>query len=384
MSDEISEQPLDGIPALVLAAGIGTRLAPLTDHVPKPVIPVLGRPLVGYPLIHLYGAGCTQAHVNVFHRPERLMTTLDGWLQRRLLRMRVKYSVEAPHILGTGGALRKLEPALCDGGGPFLLLNGDSILGLDLPGLMSAHRSHRPSGTIATLLCRRHSQAESYGAVRVAADGRILDMAGLGRLPGVGDEELAAATPTVFCGVHVIEPEVVANLPPDGTESCIVRQGYAPLIAAGRDVRAVLAPDDMFFHDVGTPARYLDAQQALLRGELALPVAEGVDSFEALFQEASYAVDAQGREYGDPNTVQGLARAKLEPPVFFGPMNQVEPGASIGPDASLGLGCTVASGGRVVDSALWSFVDVGRGEALRGQLAAKLGDGIIRLNGRES
>jgi mannose-1-phosphate guanylyltransferase len=299
--------------------------------------------------------------------------------------MKLGWSVEGPEILGTGGALRKLEDSLTDTGGPFLLLNGDSILGLDLPALIGVHRSHREdSGTIATLLCRRHPRAESYGAVRVAADGRVLDMAGLGRLPGVTDEELAAATPTVFCGVHVIEPEVVASLPPDGTESCIVRQGYAPLIAAGRDVRAFLAPNDMFFHDVGTPARYLDAQAALLRGELSLPVGEGVEPLEALFQEGSYAGDAEGREYGNPDAVQGLAKAKLEPPFFFGPMNELEAGASVGPNASLGLGCTVASGGRVEDSALWSFVNVGRGEALRGQLAAKLGEGIIRLDGRES
>ena len=370
--------PLRGLPALVLGAGFGTRLLPLTGHVPKPAIPVLGRPLIGYPLIHLYAGGCDDLWINAHHKVDRLKASIEPWAQRRLQRLRLSWSIEQPEILGTGGALRKLEAELC-GGGPILLLSGDSILGLDLPALVAAHRRNRAEGALATLLCLPRDDADRFGAVRVDEAGRVIDMAGLGRLPGVSDEEAAASHGTIFCGVHVLEPEIVRALPPDGY-SCIVRQGYAPLIAQGADVRAMLAPRDLLFHDVGKPGRYLDAQAGLMRpgGQRALSVAEGVDPAEALFQEASYAVDAAGREFGSPDAVPGLAGAKLEPPFFFGPANRVEAGAVIGPDVSLGARNVVGAGATVADAALWSGVEVPAGGRIEGAIAGVFGGEELR------
>ena len=380
--DELSHLPLHGVRALVLGAGFGTRLLPLTRHVPKPVVPMLGRPLIGHPLIHLYAAGCHEAWVNSHHMANKLAASLDAWVQRRLQRMRVHYSVEQPTILGTGGALKRLEAELTPNGSPFLLLNGDSILNMDLPALWAAHKARRGGGTVATLLCIPHPDAKAYGAVRVDAEGRIVDMAGLGRPPGVTDADVEAATPTVFCGVHVIEPAVLDILPADGTESGIVRQGYAPLINDGVDVRAFMLSPETLFHDVGTPTRYLDAQSDLMSGRPFLPVPEGVDPQEAVFQEASYAVDAHGREYGNPDSVQGLSKATLHPPFFFGPRNELAPGATIGPNASIGALNVIAAGATVRDSALWSQVEVGAGERLEGVLAARLGGERLVVDGR--
>jgi NDP-sugar pyrophosphorylase family protein len=342
--------------------------------------------LIGHPLIHLYNAGCTEVWVNAFHQSERLMLTLDAWVQRRLLRLKLGWSVEGPDILGTGGALRKLEAELTSAGGPFLLLNGDAILGLDLPELWEAHQRNRAEGALATLFCLPRADAERYGALRVDHSGRIVDMAGLGRLPGVSDEEAQGATATIFCGVHIIEPEVLQQLPPDGEFSCIVRQGYAPLLAAGGDLRAQLAPADLLFHDVGTADRYLDAQAELMRpgGERAIAVPKGIDRTEALFQEASYAVNSEGREFGNPDAVEGLSGAILTPPFFFGPGNHVETGARIGPDVSVGALCHIGAGARLEDAALWAQVEVGTGEALSGVLASTLSGERVILQGREN
>ena len=380
------QQPLSGVPALVLGAGFGTRMRPLTEHVPKPAIPLLGRPLLGHALIHLYAAGCTQVHVNAFHQSDRLMTAMDAWVQRRLLRMGLCWSIEGPKILGTGGATRKLEEQLCGSGSPFLMLNGDSILGADLPALWRAHQNNRQAGAKTTLLCLPRADAQNYGAVWVDNHGRILDLAGLGRAPGVTDEDLKSATPCIFCGIQIIEPDVVRSLPPDGEESCIVRQGYAPLITAGEKVHAHIAPRDLLFHDVGTPARYLDAQNELMDGpeRRVLPTGPGVDPLEALFQEASYAVDASGREYGNPDSVAGLAQATIEPPVFFGPRNEVGRGAVIGPHASIGALNTLGPNSRVQDAALWSGVKLAPGESMYGELAAFLGNELLRLRGRDN
>jgi len=380
------EQPLADVPALVLGAGFGTRMRPLTEHIPKPAIPLLGRPLIGHPLIHLYAAGCTKVHVNAFHHSERLMAAMDAWVQRRLLRMGLHWSIEAPMILGTGGATRKLEAELCDGGGPFVMLNGDSILGADLPALWQCHQRNRAEGAKATLLCLPRADAENYGAVWVDDNGRILDLAGLGRAPGVSDEDLSAATPSIFCGIQIIEPDVVLTLPPAGIESCIVRQGYAPLIESGVEIRAQLASPDLLFHDVGTPTRYLDAQRELMDGpsKRVLPTVSGVDPLEALFQEASYAIDSSGREYGNPDSVAGLAQATIKPPVFFGPRNEVGPGAVIGPHASIGALNILGANSRVEDAALWSGVNLLSGESIYGEVAAFLGEELLRLRGREN
>lgn len=373
-----SEQPLSGVPALVLGAGFGTRLRPLTDYVPKPTIPVLGRPLIGHPLIQLYAAGCWDVHVNAFHQAARMQATLDAWVQRRLLRMTLRWSVEGPDILGTGGALRRIEPQIA-GKGPILLLNGDAIVGADLPALWAEHQRH---DAVATLLCVAHPDAHRYNNLRVTPDGRVIDTPGGGRPPGVTDEDVAQARATVFCGIHVIEPSVLATLPPDGTESCIIRQGYAPLLRAGATVRAVVVGPELFFHDVGTPERYLNAQEALLRAPEFLPVGQGFDRKEAVFQEASYAIDADGREYGNPDVVEGLASATLEAPVFFGPRNVLEPGCTIGPHASLGALNRVGAGAAVRDSALWSQVEVAAGERVEGSIVARLGGDRRLLSGR--
>ncbi len=380
----MSEFPLADVPALVLGAGFGTRLRPLTEHVPKPVVPLLGRPLIGHALIHLYAAGCQTVHVNAFHQSSKMQAVLDTWVQRRLLRLTLRWSVEAPHILGTGGALRRLEDRLCTRS--FLLLNGDAILGMDLPALWAAHQRNRAEGAEATLLCRPRPPGSDLRRVLVDAEGRILEMTGLGQRAGVTDADLAAAREVVFCGVHAIEPSVVGYLPPDGVESCIVRQGYIPRLAAGADLRAHVADEDLVFHDVGTAGRYLDAQAGLFEaGERrVLAVAPEVDPKEALYQEASYAADASGREYGNPDSVEGLAGATLEAPFFFGPRNRLEPGAIVGPHASLGAFNVVGSGGVVRDAALWSGVEVAPTERLEGVVAAKLGGERLWVAGREN
>ncbi len=375
-------EELAGVPALVLGAGFGTRLRPLTDHIPKPVVPLLGRPLIGHALIHLYAGGCQEVHVNAFHEAGKMQAMLDAWVQRRLLRLRLRWSVEAPQILGTGGALRRVEDRLCTG--PFLLLNGDAVLGMDLPALWAAHRANREQGAEATLLCRPRPPGSDLRRVLVDAEGRILEMTGLGRRAGVTAEQLAAAREVVFCGVHAIEPSAVAVLPPDGQESCIVRQGYIPMLAEGRDVRAHVEGDDLVFHDVGTAGRYLEAQRGLFEAgdRRVLAVAPGVDAKEALYQEASYAADAEGREYGSPDAVEGLATATLTPPFFFGPRNRLGRGGVGGPNASLGALNDVA--GVVRDAALWSGVEVGPMERLEGAVAAKLGGERIVVDGREN
>ena len=164
-----------------------------------------------------------------------------------------------------------------------------------------------------------------------------------------------------------------------------MRQGYIPRMAEGAELRAHSADEDLYFHDVGTAGRYLDAQAELFSAadRRVLAVAPGVDPLEALYQEASFAADSSGREYGNPDAVEGLAGATLTPPYFFGPRNRLEPGAVVGPHASLGAFNVVGAGATVRDAALWSGVEVAATERLEGVIAGKLGGERLVVWGRE-
>jgi NDP-sugar pyrophosphorylase family protein len=179
--------------AMILAAGFGSRLRPLTDRVPKPLIPVAGRPMIAYPLAVLRAAGITEVIINLHHLGAQLRAALgDG----AAYGVSITYSEEDP-ILDTGGAIRKAEPFLR--GGTFAVLNADTVIDLDLTAVVARHRER---GALATMVLRPDLQAARYGLIEIDRRGRVRRF--LGR-PRTATEPL---TPLMFAGVHVFEPEV--------------------------------------------------------------------------------------------------------------------------------------------------------------------------------
>ncbi|MCK6526615.1 NDP-sugar synthase [Myxococcota bacterium] len=363
MAPPMTSLPPDPAPlrALVLAAGLGTRLRPLTGVLPKAAVPVLGRPLAAYALVRLYAQGIREVAVNAHHLADRLETALDAWTGRRLQDLRLHYSVEAPAILGTGGGLVKARRHLR--GGPFVVWNADVLTDVELAAAWGAHRER---GSKVTMVLVEREDVDRYGAVAADAEGRVVDLAGIAQRPG------APARRGVFTGIQIAGPELLDALPAAG-ESCVVRQGLARLLREGEGVHAVFHPGR--WTDLGTPQRYLDANLDLLRGDFPLPTAaaEGEDPVErglrALFLDCAYAVDARGVEYGSPHAVEGLDGAVLEPPFAFGPACRLAPGARIGPFAVLGAKATVGAGARVRHALTWSFVELGPGERLERSVA---------------
>jgi len=128
---------------VLLAAGKGTRLSPLTDEMPKVMIPIAGKPILEHHVDHLAGAGIREIFINLHHLPERITSHFgDGarW------GVRIRYSFE-PEIMGTAGAVKKLEAELR--GGPFLVVYGDNYLEMDLSGFIEASAAHYGIGTVA-------------------------------------------------------------------------------------------------------------------------------------------------------------------------------------------------------------------------------------------
>src|ERR671928_1936426 len=150
--------------AIVLSAGYGTRLWPLTEDRTKPAIPILGKPLVGYVAEYLAGYGIDEIVVNLHHRPESVRRALgDG----SRFGVRLHY-VEEPEILGTSGALDNARHLL-EEEDAFVVANGKLATDIDLT---LALETHRRAGALATLVLRRNAERERYSTVEVSG-GRV-------------------------------------------------------------------------------------------------------------------------------------------------------------------------------------------------------------------
>lgn len=237
--------------AMILAAGLGTRLRPLTDHLPKPLLPVAGVPLIVWNLLLLRRHGITEVIVNLHHLGHLIEQTLgDG----SRFGMRLTYSRE-PVILGTGGGIKQAESFFL--GQPFLVINGDTLLELDLGLLVGFHRQQ---GGMATMVLRADPDADRWGAVEVDRHQRVL------RINGRGTQEKGRTGTRMFAGVHVMHPRLLQTIPA-GRESSII-EAYVSEIAGGESVFGF----DMegYWSDIGTPERYEQAQKDAEGGRLNL------------------------------------------------------------------------------------------------------------------
>jgi len=227
--------------ALVLAAGLGTRLRPLTDVAPKPLLPVTGLPILGHTLQQLAAVGCEAAAVNLHHRGDQIRQRFgDSFAGMQLL-----YS-EEPELLGTLGAIHPLKEFLA-GAEMVLLINGDSLCRWPLKKLI---RRYQSNGAYATLLLTAQAlPADFGGGVGIDRAGRILSFR-------PNDPERGEVIRRyVFAGAHVISPRLLEWVGPG--KSDIVRDLYIPLLAEPEGKLTSLVTTRAW-HDLGTPQRFLE------------------------------------------------------------------------------------------------------------------------------
>jgi mannose-1-phosphate guanylyltransferase len=232
--------------ALVLTAGLGTRLRPLTLVRAKPATPVAGAPLVARILGWLTGQGVRRAVLNLHHLPHTITRLVGDGAEFGLS---VRYSWEDP-VLGSAGGPRRALPLLDSD--PFLIVNGDTLTGVDLERLIQAHRD---SGAGVTLALVPNREPHRYGGVLVDDEGRVTGFAPRGD----------GRPSWHFVGVQVAAHDVFAALD-DGVPAESVSGVYRSLLAAEPgSVRAFLT--DAPFHDIGTAGDYLATSLAFARAE---------------------------------------------------------------------------------------------------------------------
>jgi mannose-1-phosphate guanylyltransferase len=221
--------------SMVLAAGFGTRLRPLTDRRPKALMPVANRPILAWSMDYLRNYGATDIIVNAHHHHEQVV----NYVRRHPPNgVRAETRVE-PQILGTGGGIKNVEDFF--GPEPFVVINVDILTDIDLE---AALHDHRTSGALVTLVLH---DCPLYNQIQVDRNRNIIDI-GKAAQPG----RLA------FTGIHIIDPRVLAMISA-GVFSDII-DCYRTLIRAGEPVKAYVSRNH-YWRDIGSVAEYLEANR---------------------------------------------------------------------------------------------------------------------------
>ncbi len=319
--------------AIVLVGGEGTRLRPLTWRTPKPLVPVLNRPLIEHLLLHLHRHGVRRVTLAMSGRGEAIRRVLgDG----SALGLGLDFAYEQ-RPLGSGGAIAHVgriwreqgEPA----GEPFVVLNGDILTDLDLGAMARAHRARRAEISIGLV---RVDDPSAFGvAVLSGAGGRPEKGALIERFvekppPGSAPSRWANA------GVWIFEPGLLDEMDPDRFHR-VEEELFPSLAAAGRVLLGVAHEGS--WRDVGTPAAYLEANLEVLRSGAS--------------------------EKGELN-----AGAEGRGPVLVGAGSRVDDGACLEGPAVVGERCWLAPGARVSRSVLWEEVRVAEGASVSGSVLA--------------
>jgi NDP-sugar pyrophosphorylase family protein len=234
---------------MILSAGYGTRLWPLTEDRTKPALPILGKPLVGYVAEYLARFGCEEIVVNLHHRPASVRSALGNGAQ---FGVKLHY-LEEPVILGTSGALDNARELLDQD--TFVVINGKIITDIDLAAALVTHRQTK---ALATLLLLPNAAYERFTVVDTA-DGFVKGFGGMP--PPATPDSLREEPPLMFTGIQILEPEIFSYIP-RGLFSHSTVDVYPQAIANGEQIAAHVATGH--WYELSTIQRYLAVNLSLL------------------------------------------------------------------------------------------------------------------------
>ncbi len=320
--------------AMVLAAGLGTRLKPITFELPKPMVPVLDRPVMAHIVGMLRRQGFDRLIANVHHYPD----TIQGYFGDRL-----EYRHEE-ELLGTAGGVRNVADFFGDD--PVVVISGDALTDIDMNELVERHRQ---AGGIATLTVKKVSETSEYGVVIHDEDGRIQ---GFQEKPDPDE----ALSDLANCGIYCFSPEIFDYFPDE------------PFADWAADVFPKLLENDVPFHvheiedywnDVGSLDELRQGTWDALEGKLGIQVT-GTEAGED-------AVVGEGSSLEGAEVVNG--------PVWVGADVSIGSGVRLMGPVAIGDGCKVGEGAALRDSIVFPGTELADGEILIGAIHG--GSGIV-------
>ncbi|MEB3163239.1 MAG: NDP-sugar synthase [Prochlorothrix sp.] len=325
--------------AMILAAGKGTRVRPITYTIPKPMIPILEKPVMEFLLELLRQHGFTEVMVNVSHLAEEIERYFrDG--QR--FGVQIAYSFEGRIVdgnligeaLGSAGGMRRIQDFYPFFDETFVVLCGDALIDLDLT---AALKWHREKGAIATIVTKTVPQDEvsSYGVVVTDSEGRIQTFQ---EKPSVEE----ARSNTINTGIYIFEPEIL-DLIPSGEIYDIGGDLFPKLVDMGAPFYAI--PMEFEWVDIGKVPDYWQAVRDVLSGQVRNVSIPGQEVRPGIHTGLNVAVD------WDKVNIQG--------PVYIGGMTCIEDGATIIGPSMIGPNCHICSGALVENSVIFEYSRLG-------------------------
>jgi mannose-1-phosphate guanylyltransferase len=323
---------------MILAAGQGSRVRPLTKDLPKPMVPILGKPVMEYLIEHLARHGIKEIMVNVafhHHKIEQYFGDGHRW------GVEIGYAYEGvrdhgdiiPKPFGSAGGMRRIQDFSGFFDEPTLVLCGDALIDLDIGAALHEHKTKGAIASVVTLDVPR-AEVSNYGIVVAGAGGQIQSFQ---EKPSPADAKSTLAS----TGIYIFEPEVLERIP-SGQVYDIGSELFPQLVAE----KLPFFAQNRFFNwiDIGRVSDYWTVLQRVLRGEVA-------------------EMNMPGREV-KPGVWVGLNtsipwdQVNIVGPVYIGSSVRVEPGATITGPAWIGHGCAIRSGARITRSVLFEYTRI--------------------------
>jgi mannose-1-phosphate guanylyltransferase len=330
--------------AMILAAGKGTRVRPITYTIPKPLIPILQKPVMEFLVELLRKHGFDQIMVNVSHLANEIENYFrDG----QKFGVQIAYSFEGKIVegeligeaLGSAGGMKRIQDFLPFFDDTFVVLCGDALIDLDLT---QAVKWHREKGAIATVIMKSvpREEVSSYGVVVTDESGRIKAFQ---EKPSVEE----ALSTDINTGIYIFEPEVF-NYIPSGVEYDIGSQLFPKLVEIDAPFYGISM--DFQWVDIGKVPDYWRAIRSVLLGEIKNVSVPGREVFPGIYTGLNVAVNWD--------------KVEITGPVYIGAMTKIEDGAKIIGPTMIGPNCWVCSGATVENSVIFEYSRLGPGVRL--------------------
>jgi mannose-1-phosphate guanylyltransferase len=324
--------------AMILAAGKGTRVRPITYSVPKPMIPLIRKPVIESLIEHLKRHGVDDIVINTSH----LASSIEDYLRDGdRFGVNIAYSFEGRMVegrlvdepLGSAGGIKKVQDFSGFFDDTFIVLCGDALIDLDIGRLLEFHRR---SGALATIALKEvdPGEVDRYGVVQTDADGRIIRFQ---EKPAIEE----AVSSTINTGIYLFEPQIIDLIPP-GCEFDIGKDLFPLLVRQGLPFYGTSIPYQWV--DIGSVRDYWDATRLIMTGK--------VDGYQIPGREI-----AKGVRVGI-NVALNLEKVTIVPPVYIGSSTRIEDGAVITGPTVIGSNCEIEEGAVVRECIIGDYTRV--------------------------
>lgn len=306
--------------ALFLAGGKGIRLQPLTDKVPKPMVPIMNKPLLERTMIHLKKSGISEVVISSCYRPQYIENYFGNGEHFGL---KIKYIVE-DIPLGTGGAIKKAEAQFKD---TFIVFNSDILSDIDIQKMLDYHKS---SHALATIAVTEVQDPSAYGVIECDTDGYAVSF-----VEKPVQEQISSNF--INAGIYIFEPEILKEIPIDSVVS-VEREIFPKLLAKGHKI--VVYKDGSYWMDIGTLEKYMQVHKDIMDRKCKM--------IDCGFNSSNISLGKNVIIHSD---------SKIIGPAYIGDNVEICAKAIIS-HSVIGNNVSIGIGSRVLGSILWNDIDI--------------------------